>query len=199
MIFSKDDQCSQAVNGTVSKLLIPEGPKEHSASFLCTGPGSFGSLILTQILSMGCDSSVVAGSVCSENGFVTHVRCHLAPCNVRHFLSWVFPKMSNHSTSTSHSRLAFCVEFWNDLGRRSSPPAFQRSKQRKKGLEPWPLGVSQPAHSHQRPLFLGVDGALDLCPCIKHLSGKAADARFILPRSLHLCVCLPAVSPRGAF
>lgn len=188
MIFSKDDQRCQAVNGTVSKLLIPEGPKEHSASFLCTGPGPFGSLIPTQILSMGCDRSVVAGSVCSGNRFVTHVRrCHLAPCNVRDFLSWVFPKMSNHSTSTSHSRLAFCVEFWNDLGRRSSPAAFQRSKQRKKGLEPWPLGVSQPAHSHQRPLFLGVDGALDLCPCIKHLSGRAADADSSSP-GLSICV-----------
>lgn len=60
---------------------------------------------------MGCDFSVVAGSMCSGNGFVTHVsRCHLAPCSVRHFLSWVLPKMSNHSTSTKSFGLAFCVK-----------------------------------------------------------------------------------------
>lgn len=146
MIFSKDDQRCQADNGTVSKLHVPEEPKEHGASFLCTGTGPFGPLIPTQILSMGCDFSVVAGSMCSGNGFVTHVsRCHLAPCSVRHFLSWVLPKMSNHSTSTKSFRACFLCESLrcrNDLGRCCSPPAFQRRKQRKKRLEPWPLVVS---------------------------------------------------------
>lgn len=199
MIFSKNDHPCQAVNGIVSKLLIPEEPKEHSASFLHTGPGPFGPLIPTQILSMGYDCTLVASSMCSGNGFVTHVsRCHLAPCNVRHFLSWMFPEMANHSTSTSHSGLSFCVEVCDAGMTWGGAVLLQLSRganRGRRGLSPrlWESACTL----SPKATLPGVDGALDLCPCIKHLSGRAADAKFILPRFLHLCVCLPAVSPRG--
>lgn len=142
---------------------------------------------------------MVAGSVCSGNGFVTHVRrCPLAPCNVRDFLSWVFSKMSNHSTNTSHSGLAFCVEVCDAGMTWGGTLLLQLSRGANRGRRGLNPGLWESACTLSPKATLpGVDRALDLCPCIKHLSGRAADARFILPRSLHLCVCLPAVSPRG--